>query len=84
MKKFITFLLVVLVIAAGVIMGPKLIHTCDDCEGIFFGTGYEPNIIAGAVAEDCQIICKSCAQTHHALSIAVGGDVEDYALPLFE
>ena len=84
MKKFLVFIFIVLIIAAGVIMGPKLIHTCDDCETVFLGTGYEPNIIAGAVSGEYEIICKSCAQTHHALSIAVGGNVEDYALPLFE
>lgn len=83
MKKFITLLLVVAIIIAGIIFIPKITHTCDDCEKFFIGAGYEPNAVEDLISDTEQIICKECAEKQHALAIAVGKSVEDYKRDLF-
>lgn len=90
MKKIISLIVAVAVIAAGVVFLPKLIHGCDECGEFFIGTGYEPNVVSDIVsdildpeAED-KIICKACAEKQHAIAIGLGGSVDDYKLPLFD
>lgn len=77
-KKIIAIVLIVVVAAAAVTFVPKLVHTCDDCEGFFIGWGYEPNIISDIFSEDEQIICKDCAEEQHAIEIALGKDVKEF------
>ncbi len=84
MKKFITILLVIVIIIACIIFIPKLVHTCDDCDEFFVGVGYEPNKLSEIFTEDMTIICKDCAEVHHALSLALGKDLDEYQKELFE
>lgn len=84
MKKIITFILVVAVVVSGIIFIPKVIHSCDDCDKFFVGSGYEPNIITDIMSEKKQIICKECAEKQHAIPISLGKSVEDFKYDLFE
>lgn len=83
MKKIISLVVVVAIVAAGIIFIPKIVHTCDDCEKLFIGAGYEPNIVADFLSEEEQIICKECAETQHALSIAMGMSLEEFKRDVF-
>jgi len=83
MKKFIAILIVVVLIVLGVIFVPRLIHICDDCDKVFVGTGFEPNIVAVAVSDEAEVVCKECAKTHHAASLAFGKSLEDFRKDLF-
>ena len=88
-KKIIPIIIIlVVIIGAGVVFGPKLIHRCSNCEKTFVGTGYYANIISDAVSsltgEDEKIFCKDCAEKEHMISIAAGKSVEDFKRPLFE
>lgn len=83
MKKAVSVILAIAVIVAGIVFVPKVVHTCSSCEKTFFGTGYEPNVVAGLISDEDMIICKDCAQKQHALEIAVGKTLEDYRRPLF-
>ncbi len=84
MKKIISFVLTLAVIAAGVYFVPKLVHTCDDCEEFFVGPGYEPNLFSDLITDEDQIICKECAEKQHAVEIALGKSVDDYMIDIFE
>lgn len=83
MKKLISLILIVVVLAAGGFMVPKLLHTCDDCEKVFVGPGYEPNALADLLQEDASVICKDCAEVHHAVSLALGKELKDFQKELF-
>ncbi len=78
MKKFISLIIVVAVIAAGIIYVPKLVHRCTDCDSIFVGTGYEPNVIGSLISDEEQILCEECAREHHALALAMGKALDDF------
>lgn len=84
MKKILSLLLVAVLVAAAVIMVPRLAHKCDDCEKFFVGTGYEANIIDDLFSSEEKILCKECAETHHFASIALGKDVSEFKRPLFD
>ncbi len=84
MKKLIPLVVVAAIVIAGVIFVPKLAHTCDDCEKFFIGAGYEPNVVSELLSSKEEIICKDCAETQHALSIALGKTVDDFKRDLFE
>lgn len=83
MKKVISVIVVVAIIIAGIVFVPRVVHTCSSCEKTFFGTGYKPNVVAGLISEDEQIICKDCAEKQHAIELAVGKTLKDYKRPLF-
>ena len=83
MKKVVSIIVVVAVIVAGIVFVPRLVHKCSSCEQTFFGTGYKANVVADLVSDEEQIICKDCAETQHALEIAVGKQLKDYKRPLF-
>ncbi len=72
MKKLIPILLVVAIIVAAIIIVPKFMHTCDDCEKFFMGYAYEPSILTGLSElvgeEKMEKICKECAEKHHFLT----------------
>ena len=74
----------ILLTAVVVFFAPRLIHKCDDCGEVFFGTGYKPNAVVDTFSSDQQIICKSCAEKQHALSGLFGGEVEEYSYGLFD
>lgn len=78
MKKLLKFLLVVLILAALVFLGLRLINTCDGCGETFFGLGYEGNVIDNAVHAEKQVLCEECAELHHALSLTFGKTLEDF------
>lgn len=78
MKKFLKFLLTVILIAAAVFLALRLINTCDHCEQRFFGLGYEGNVIDNAVNQEPQILCEECAGLHHALALTFGKSLDDY------
>lgn len=84
MKKIVSLVIVVAIIVAGVVFVPKIAHTCDDCQKFFLGSGYEPNIVEDFLSDEERIICKSCAEEQHALSIAMGKSVDDFKRDLFE
>lgn len=84
MKKIISLVVIVAIVIAGIVFVPKIIHTCDNCEKIFVGAGYEPNIVEDLISSEEQIICKKCAEEQHALSIAMGKSVDDFKRDLFE
>ena len=84
MKKIISLAVIVVIVIAGIVFVPKVVHTCDDCEKFFIGAGYEPNIVEDLLSSEEQIICKKCAEEQHALSIAMGKSVEDFKRDLFE
>lgn len=62
---------------------PKLVHKCDDCGKVFFGTGYEPNVVSDFLAEDDQTICRECAEEQHMITSAFGKSLDDFKKPLF-
>lgn len=84
MKKIISLAVIVVIVIAGIVFVPKVVHTCDDCEKFFIGAGYEPNIVEDLLSSEEQIICKKCAEEQHALSIAMGKSVDDFKRDLFE
>lgn len=77
-----------LLIAAAVVLLPRVINTCDNCDETFFGTGYEANVVSNALTQlsgqEDKILCKDCAAKEHALSIAAGKSLSDFKRPLFE
>lgn len=83
MKKIISLVVVVAIAAVAIFVGSNLIHRCDDCEKIFFGAGYEPNIIEDFVSEEEQIICKDCAENQHAVSVALGMSLDEFKREAF-
>lgn len=84
MKKFVSLIVIIAVVLLGIVFVPKLLHTCDDCDRIFVGTGYVPNIVTDALSEKEQIICRECAEKQHAVAIALGKSVDDYKRDLFD
>lgn len=84
MKKIAIIAVAVVVLVSGIIFVPRLVHKCDDCGDIFIGTGYKANVVSDLFSKDEQIICKECAETQHALSIALGKSVEDFKRGLFD
>ena len=57
---------------------------CDDCGEFFIGTGYEPNVLSDLLSDEEQIICKDCAVEQHALSIALGQELDSFKRELFQ
>lgn len=86
--KLLAIVLVVAIIAACVVLGPKLVHNCDNCGDFFVGTGYYTNIISSTLVNltggEDKIICADCAAKDHALAIAAGQSIEEFKRPLFE
>ena len=74
---------VVLIVAIVAVFAPRLIHKCDDCGKVYFGTGYRANAIVEAFSSDEKRICRDCAEEHHAISSAFGGALDEYKYPLF-
>ena len=62
----------------------QIVHKCDDCDKVFLGAGYKPNIVDNLFSSEDKIICKECAEKQHALSIAMGKSVDDFKRDLFE
>lgn len=81
-------ILLVLVIAAGVVFVPRLVHRCDNCGKLFVGTGYYPNVVTSTIADltaqEEKILCGDCAREDHALSLVAGKSIEEFRRPLFD
>jgi hypothetical protein len=84
MKKIISIVIIAAIVFAGVFFVPKLAHTCDSCDEFFIGTGYKPNIVAGFLGNEDDIICKECAEKHHAVALTLGQSLDDFKRDLFE
>ncbi|MBR2316029.1 MAG: hypothetical protein IKA56_05230 [Clostridia bacterium] len=84
MKKIISLVVAVVIIVAGVVFVPELAHTCDSCDKFFIGVGYKANILDNLTSDEEKIICKSCAEQHHAVSIAFGESLNSFKRELFE
>ncbi|MBQ7826836.1 MAG: hypothetical protein IJ386_01060 [Clostridia bacterium] len=84
MKKLFRFILTLVVIAVAVTFLPKLLHNCDDCGDFFFGTGYRAAAVTDMIAGEDMVLCKNCAEAHHAIALGLGKSLDDYAIPLFE
>lgn len=83
MKKIISIVAVIVIIVAGVIFVPKLVHKCDDCGKTFVGAGYEANVVSELMSDDEKILCKDCAKDNHAVEIALGKSLDDFKRPIF-
>ena len=83
MKKLLKFLVTAVVVLVLLLYIPYYVNRCYDCEKVFVGVGYEPNIISEIINEHEPVICKECAEKHHVLSIALGKSVEEFRKPLF-
>lgn len=84
MKKIVKLIIALLVAVLLVAYIPYYINTCDDCDKMFFGPGYDANIVMEAISEDDYVICKDCAELQHAISSLVGKSVDEYRRPLFK
>lgn len=88
---FLKVILVLVIIAAlggaGYVFGPRLVHHCDNCGKLFFGTGYYPNIVTGTIGELTgqteKILCSECAQQEHGIALAAGKSLKEFKRPLF-
>lgn len=83
MKKLIKGIITILILALIGVYCPYYIHTCADCDELFFGPGYDSNILVETFSEEERIICKECAEIHHAVTSLLGKSVEEYRRPLF-
>lgn len=83
-EKIVVIAVAVIVLVSGIIFVPRLSHKRDDCGNVFIGTGYKANVVSDFFSKDEQIICRECAETQHALSIALGKSVEDFKRELFD
>lgn len=83
MKKLISLILIVVIIAAGIVFVPKLVHKCDSCDETFFGAGYEPAAVVDLLSDKESVICKECAEKQHIIEIGLGKSVEDFKKDLF-
>ncbi len=81
-------LIAAIVIGIGVLFGPRLLHTCSNCDSFFVGTGYRANIVSNALTSlsgnESKILCRTCAEKNHAVAILAGKSLEDFRIPLFE
>lgn len=84
MKKIVVWAIVAVLAVSSVVFIPQILHTCDDCEQVFFGVGYEPNVVENILSNKEQIICKGCAEKQHAVAIALGKSIEEYKRELFD
>ena len=84
----VAVVLAAVLVGGGIFFGPKLIHHCDNCDRLFFGTGYYSNILSETVGsllnKKEKILCRDCAQEEHALEITFGASLDEYKRPLFE
>lgn len=79
MKKVLTTLLLLIVLAGIVFIGFRLINVCSTCDKHFVGLGYEGNSIDTMInEEEPQILCEDCAKTHHALSLLTGKELDEF------
>lgn len=76
-KSISPIIITVIVTAVVVILGQRLVHKCDDCGRLFFGTGYEP------FKSSQEIICVDCAEKQHKVEMLVGKDLSEFKRPLF-
>ena len=85
--RIIAAVLAVVLLAGAVLLGFQLVHRCDNCDKVFFGTGYYANAITDALStlngNGEKLLCRECAETDHALEILAGKSLEDFRRPLF-
>lgn len=88
LKVVSTLLVIALLVSAGIVFVPRLVHQCDKCASTFVGTGYYANVVTDLITDltgrDAKILCKECALKEHKLAIAAGASLEEYQRPLFE
>lgn len=90
MKKIVSVIVVLAIVAAGVVFVPKLVHKCDDCGEVFVGVGYEPMALSDLAADlnltdkEMEVICEECAEKHHAAALLLGKELDEFKLKLFD
>lgn len=77
-----------ILVSAGIVFIPRLVHRCDNCDSTFVGTGYYANVVTdfltAVTGEEEKLLCKDCAMQEHGLAIAAGKSLKDFKRPLFE
>lgn len=77
-----------IIISAGVVFVPRLVHHCDRCNKLFVGTGYYGNVLTNTMSSlqgrNNKILCSECARDDHAVEIFAGKTLDDFRRPLFE
>ncbi len=82
MKKLLSIIAAVLVVALLVVYVPYYFHTCDSCGEFFVGPGYDANLFVDLFTKDEQIICAECAEKHHIVGSGIfGKDLSEYSRP---
>lgn len=88
LRVIIVLLVFAILITSGIVFLPRLVHHCDNCDALFFGTGYYANTVSNALSslqgKEDKILCRECAEKNHSLEIAVGKSLDDFKRPLFE
>ena len=86
-RSIIVALAVVVLIAAAVVLVPRLTHACDNCGDFFVGTGYTANAVSNVITsitgQEDKVLCEDCAIKEHALEIATGKSIDEFKRPLF-
>ena len=54
--------------------------TCDSCDTFFVGPGYRSNVVVDALSKESDVICKDCAEKHHAVSTVFGKELDEKKL----
>ena len=84
MKKLLPVIVVALIVIIGVVVGPKVIQTCDACDETFFGAGYEPGAVNEFFSGDeLEVVCEDCAMEQHAVEIAFGKSLDEFKRDIF-
>lgn len=85
MKKIVALLVVVVVVIAGVVMVPRLVHTCDSCDELYFGPTYQPGFVTELMDDEIEEVCADCCEEQHEVELSeLGGkNLEDYQNPIF-
>lgn len=83
MKKIIAIVVAVVIVLMGIFFVPRLCHTCDECDKFFIGAGYQPNIVNDLLSSEKVVLCKDCAEKQHAVSLAMGKDLDDFKHDIF-
>ena len=78
-----TLIAIVLVAAVVLVFAPRMIHRCDSCGKVFFGTGYRPIIVMELFHTEQKVVCRDCAVLQHAAAKIIDRDVDSFKLPLF-
>lgn len=83
-KKITVAWILAVLVAAGLVFLPRILHICDACGTFFIGTGYEANAVVDFLSRKEPVICRHCAEKQHVIAIASGKPVETFKRGLFD